>query len=117
MTCLQQRVCVRACVRVCACLCVCVCVSVCVCVCACLCAHMHHVPGDPQARDPFPAEGVCVCVCVRVCAHTCLTCTLAGVSEHCPWGVSRPVGTDPLLAYTRDLSLHPASPRGPPFED
>ena len=59
---------------------------------------------------------VCMCTRVHACVHTCGTCTLAGVSEHRPWGVSRPVGTHPLLAHTHDLSLHPASPRGPPCE-
>ena len=41
---------------------------------------------------------MCVCACVL----TCITCTLAGLSERCPRGASRPVGTEPLLAYTHD---------------
>ena len=103
---LLQRVC--ACVRVCVCAHTCVHVCLCVPMCVCARARVHA-----WARM---CACMCMCVCVCTCVHTCVTCTLAGVSEHRPWGVSRPVGTDPLLAHTHDLSLHPASPRGPPCE-
>lgn len=107
-----QRVC--ACVRMCAHVCtrVPMCARVCTCVHAC--AHVCAC-----AREHVCMRGhACVHACVRVhvCVHTCVTCTLAGVSQHRPWGVSRPVGTDPLVAHTHDLSLHPASLRGPPCE-
>lgn len=80
-----------------------------VCVCAhgmCMCVYMRT------------CVYMCVCarVCMRVhaCVHTCGTCTLAGVVSIVP-GVSlaRWAHASSACPAAR-LSLHPASPRGPP---